>query len=87
MSININDETSISKSEKAQIELVNSIICKIIEIREEKGLTQQELAKLCGVNQTTLEKFESMTSIPPIDTILKILNPLGYTLSIVPINE
>lgn len=83
----MNDETRVSKDEKERVELLSSIICTLIEAREEKGLTQRELAKLCGLKQPALARVESMKSLPQLDTILKILNPLGYTLSIVPVKE
>ncbi len=83
----MNDETRVSQEEKERVELLASVIGKLIEAREEKGLTQRELAKLCGVKQPALARVESLKSSPQIDTLLKILNPLGYTLSIVPIKK
>ncbi len=59
----------------------------MIEAREAKGLSQRELAKLSGVKQPAIARIESMKSTPQIDTILKVLVPLGYTLEIVPLRK
>lgn len=59
----------------------------MIKAREEKGLSQRDLAKLCGVKQPAIARIESMKSIPQLDTLLKVLIPLGYTLQIVPLSE
>lgn len=80
----LNDETKVSAAEKAQIEFETALIGKLIEAREEKGLSQRELAELSGVKQPAIARLESMRTTPQIDTLFKILNPLGYTLSIVP---
>ena len=80
----INDGTRVSPAEKAQIEFETALIGKIIEAREEKGLSQRDLADISGVKQPAIARLESMRSTPQIDTLFKILSPLGYTLSIVP---
>lgn len=80
----INDERKVSKAEKAQIEFETALIGKLIEARETKGLSQRDLAKLSGVKQPAIARLESMRSTPKIDTLFKVLSPLGYTLSIVP---
>jgi len=52
--------------------------------REERGLSQRDLAELSGIKQPAIARLESMRSTPQIDTLFKVLSPLGYTLSIVP---
>lgn len=59
----------------------------MIEVREKKGLSQRELAKMAGVQQPAIARLESLKTTPQIDTIFKILNPLGYTLAIVPLRQ
>ncbi|MFI3166528.1 MAG: helix-turn-helix transcriptional regulator [Bacillota bacterium] len=83
----MNDETKVSKSEKAQIEFEAQLIGKLIAIRELKGLSQRDLAEMCGVTQPAIARLEGMKSTPQIDTLFKVLNPLGYTLSITPTQE
>lgn len=81
----MSDETKVTAAEKAQIEFEAALIGKLIEAREERGLSQRDLADLSGVKQPAIARMESMRSTPQIDTLFKVLQPLGYTLSIVPI--
>lgn len=37
-----------------------------------------------GIKQPVIARMESMKGIPQIDTLFKILAPLGYTLSVTP---
>ena len=60
---------------------------EMIEAREAKGLSQRALAKLSGVKQPAIARMESMKSTPQINTLIKVLIPLGYTLEIVPLNQ
>ena len=57
----------------------------IIEARREKGITQKELEKLSGVKQPHIARIESEDTSPQINTVIKLLAPLGKTLKIVPI--
>lgn len=82
----INDETRVTPAEKEKINFEIDLIGKMIEAREEKGLSQRQLAELSGVKQPAIARLESMRSTPQIDTLFKILNPLGYTISIVPLS-
>ena len=77
-----NDESKITKAERAQIEFETELIGKLIEAREQRGLSQRDLAKLSGVKQPSIARLESMRATPQIDTLFKLLNPLGYTLVI-----
>ena len=83
----LNDKSNVSEAERAQIEFETALIGKVIEAREAKGLSQRELAEISGVKQPAIARLESMRSTPQIDTLFKVLSPLGYTLSIVPIKE
>lgn len=85
--VTLNDKSKVSEAERAQIEFETALIGKVIEAREAKGLSQRELAEISGVKQPAIARLESMRSTPQIDTLFKVLSPLGYTLSIVPIKE
>lgn len=82
----MNDEERVSSAEKEKINFEIELIGKIIEAREERGLSQRELAEISGLKQPAIARLESMKTTPQIDTLFKILNPLGYTISIVPLN-
>ena len=79
-----NDPAFLDPSERAKIDFEVALIGKLIEARESKGLSQKELADLSGLKQSAVARLESMRATPQIDTLFKILQPLGYTLAIVP---
>ena len=81
----MNDEARVSPADRERINFEVAIIGKMIEAREEKGLSQRELAAMSGVKQPAIARLESMKATPQIDTLFKVLYPLGYTLEIVPI--
>ncbi|MBQ4649976.1 MAG: helix-turn-helix transcriptional regulator [Firmicutes bacterium] len=83
----MNDENRVTAEERERIQFEIELIGKVIEARNARGLSQRDLAELSGVKQPAIARLESMQATPKIDTLLKILNPLGYTLSIVPIKS
>lgn len=80
----ISDESRVSPEEREKINFEIEFIGKLIKAREERGLSQRELAELSGVKQPAIARMESLKATPKIDTLFKILSPLGYTLTIVP---
>lgn len=81
------DNEFLSPEKRAEIDFEVSIIGKMIEAREAKGLSQRELAEMSGVKQPAIARMESLKTTPQIDTLLKLLVPLGYTLEIVPLRK
>jgi DNA-binding XRE family transcriptional regulator len=81
------NDSILTPDEKANIQLKVELMGKLIEAREKRGLTQKALADLCGVKQPFIARMEKGDTDPQITTLLKILQPLGYTLTIVPISE
>lgn len=79
-----NDSDFLSNSERAEIEFEVALIGKLIEAREECGMSQKQLADLTGLKQPAIARLENLKAIPKIDTLFKLLDPLGYTLAIVP---
>ena len=59
-----------------------SIVSAIIEKRNELGLSQRELASICGIPQSSVARIETFKTIPNLDTVLKIMQPLGLKLSV-----
>ncbi len=81
----LKSDLSFSQEDINAIELEKDLIRTMIQIREEKGLTQTQLAEICNVKQPVIARMESSVHSPQIDSLLRILTPLGYTLQIVPI--
>jgi len=54
---------------------------RLAERRSQLGLSQQELAELCGTTQSAIARLESGGRPPRIDTLLKIADALDCELS------
>lgn len=52
---------------------------KLATAREELGLTQQELARMAGLAQSTIARLESGESSPSADTAQRVSRCLGKT--------
>ena len=78
-------ELSISEEEKRLIELEEDLIRTLISVREQHGLSQSQLAAKCNMKQPVIARMEKAVHSPQIDSLLRILVPLGYTLKIVPL--
>lgn len=83
----LKNSLSIDKETQNAIDLEKDLIRTMVAIREEKGLTQSQLAEMCNVKQPVIARMESAVHSPQIDSLLKILTPLGYTLQIVPMSK
>ena len=75
------------KDEKMIMDLEYKLICDFIKLRKDKGLTQQNVADEEGVVREMIAVIENRTKHPQINTLIKILQPLGYTLSITKIDD
>ena len=73
--------------EIAASDLRVTLIGELIKARQEKGLSQKKLEELSGVKQPIIARMEKGITSPQIDTILKVLAPLGKTLAIVPLDK
>ncbi len=71
--------------EIAESDLRVDLICALIEARNNKGITQKKLEELSGVKQPVIARMEKGKTNPQIDTVLKVLRPLGLTLAVVPL--
>lgn len=49
-------------------------------LREQKGLSQNKLGKMIGVNQTTIARWEDDNRIPTIDNAVDVANALDVSL-------
>ena len=71
--------------EIAESNLRVAIIGELIKARQEKGISQKKLEELSGVKQPVIARMEKGSTSPQLDTILKVLAPLGKTLAVVPL--
>ena len=72
--------------EIAASDLKVALIGELIKARQEKGISQKRLEELSGVRQPVIARMEKGATSPQIETVLKVLAPLGKTLAIVPLD-
>ena len=84
---NVRKELNITPEEENVIELEKDLLRTMVTLREEQGLSQAELASKCIVKQPVIARMEKAVQSPQIDSLLKVLVPLGYKLQIVPMEK
>ena len=78
---------NIYDKEKDVMELEYNLICDFIKLRNKLGLTQKQMADEAHVVREMIAVIENRKKHPQINTLIKILKPFGYTLSITKINK
>lgn len=73
--------------EKLLTDLEYDLICDLVRLRKDKKYTQKQLAEESKVVRELIAKIENQIVSPQIKTLIKILEPLGYTLKIVKIED
>ena len=73
---------NLTKEDEIAIEFEKNLIKSVIDIREKKGMTQVALAKKANLKQSQLARFEKAIHSPQVNSLIKILYPLGYTLKL-----
>ena len=59
------------------------IAAEVVMARSEAGLSQSGLESASGVSQPVIARLERGETAPQVDTLLKVLAPLGKTLAVV----
>ena len=65
-----------------EVEALSQSVKAMVEQRNALGLSQRELAALCGLPQSSVARIESFKTVPNLDTLLKIFQQLGLKLSV-----
>jgi len=73
--------------EIAESKLRVSLIGELVKARQEQGISQKRLEEMSGVKQPIIARMEKGYTSPQVDTLLKVLAPLGKTLAIVPLES
>jgi len=68
--------------EIAASDLRVAMMIELVRARKERGLSQRGLEELSGVKQPVIARMENGSTSPQLDTVLKVLAPLGKTLYI-----
>lgn len=81
------EKNAFTSEEIAASDLRVALISELIDARNEKGISQRELEQLSGVSQPVIARMESGTTVPKLDTVMRVLAALGKTLAIVPLES
>lgn len=73
--------------EKRIADLEFNLIRDFINLRNELGLTQKQMGEASNTIREIIAVIETRKKHPQINTLIKILEPFGYTLSITKIKE
>lgn len=76
-----------TEEEIAHSNLRVALIGELIEARHKQGISQKKLEELSGVRQQVIARMERGNTSPQIETVLKVLAPLGKTLAVVPLKN
>lgn len=80
-------ELKLTPEQEAQIQFEIDIIDATIQARKKNKLSQRSLSKKSGIAQPVIARLEKYANSPQVNTLLKLLYPLGYTLRVVPIDK
>ena len=76
-------EQLLTPEERAASRLRVAMMIEIANARSKKGISQKKLEAMSGVKQPVIARMERGYTSPQLDTVLKVLAPLGKTLCIV----
>ena len=74
-----------NKRNMEEIEALAEIVSSVIQKRTEMGISQRELAAVCNIPQSSVARIESFKTTPKLDTLMKLMRPLGLKLQVAPI--
>ena len=70
-----------------EIENISAIITAMVDQRTSLGLSQRDLAAMCGIPQSSVARIESCKTTPNLGTLLNIFQHLALKLTVSPIKS
>ena len=68
-------------------DIVDEIIKKLVDLRKAAGLSQRDLAKLSGMRQPQIARYETQDEYPRLDNFIRIVEALNCKIKIEKKNE
>ena len=66
-------------------ELESEVIRQVVIARKSQRLSQRVVGERAGIIRETVAKIENNLNSPQINTLIRLLEPIGYTLGVVPL--
>ena len=73
-----------AKQDLEEVETLSQIVSAMVVQRHTLGLSQRDLAEICGLPQSSVARIESFKTTPNLGTLLKIMNALKLKITITP---
>lgn len=71
-----------SAQDIADMEEQAKIISALVAQRKALGLSQRDLAALCGIPQSSVARIESFQTTPNLATLIKLIRSLGLKITV-----
>ena len=82
----VKTEEEIKRDERLK-ELEKEVIRQIVVARKSQHLSQRVVGERAGIIRETVAKIENNLNSPQINTLIRLLEPIGYTLGVVPLEQ
>ena len=66
-------------------DLEREVIRQVVEARKSQHLSQIVVGERAGIIRETGAKIENNLNSPQINTLIKLLEPIGFTLGVIPL--
>lgn len=76
-----------TKEEISENDLIVDFVGEMIQARKKDNISQRDLENISGIKQSVIGRMESGKTDPKLSTVIKLLNAMGKTLAIVPIDK
>ena len=80
------DTQHFTPEEIAESDLEAELIMALIDARESQGVSQRSLEGMSGIKQPAIARIEKGVNSPTVETLIRLLAPLGKKLAVVPMN-
>lgn len=71
-------------AEIKEAENISAIVSAMVERRNNMGLSQRELAAMCGIPQSSVARIEACKTVPNLKMLLNIFEHLNLQLTVTP---
>lgn len=80
------DSQHFTPEEIAESDLEAELIMALIDARESQGISQRSLEGMSGIKQPAIARIEKGVNSPTVETLIRLLTPLGKKLAVVPMH-
>lgn len=80
------DTQHFTPEEIVESDLEAELIMALIDARESQGVSQRSLEGMSGIKQPAIARIEKGVNSPTVETLIRLLAPLGKKLAVVPMN-